>query len=586
MVNYSKLSAFVLSLCTTTQLVASKNLGYHSLGFDIYKGTSFEDAKARVKRDSSQLVDSVFDLVKRADNTVEMTLENQNTFYSVVLKVGSQEEEVTVLVDTGSSDLWVTGSNNPFCSSSSSRSSSSSSSSTRKFRKLDDGDFYSDLQNELNSNDNKQASEGAVEAIAATQSITNKAVTSVRVTSSMATINCDTYGTFDSSRSSSFRSNNTDFYILYGDTTFALGTWGVDTLVIDGLSVENLSFAVASQTNSTVGVLGIGLEGLETTNAGALAKSGPYTYANLPTKLVEDGLIHRRVYSLYLNEASADSGNILFGGVDHAKYSGTLQTIPVINTLVNYGYSEPIKLEVTLSGVSYNGKSLSSTQYAALLDSGTTLTYAPSSLISSIASAVGASYSSTYGYYMMSCPTRSSDVKNITFSFQGVEINAPLTNFLLAATSTQCVLAIMDSGDNSLIMGDSFLRSAYIVYDLDNLEIAMAQVKYSDSTSIDAVSDSTIPSATRAASYSQTLGVTGSSSSRTNPIGLIGTGSAGITTSIGQTTGTVQTISRSRTSASASGSGTVNKNDGGRLSAGAGGFVGVCFFLVSLLSLI
>ena len=36
-----------------------------------------------------------------------MTLTNKQTFYMATLKIGSNEDENRVLVDTGSSDLWV-----------------------------------------------------------------------------------------------------------------------------------------------------------------------------------------------------------------------------------------------------------------------------------------------------------------------------------------------------------------------------------------------------------------------------------------------------------------------------------------------
>ncbi|KAH3680489.1 hypothetical protein WICMUC_000277 [Wickerhamomyces mucosus] len=552
MVSISKLSFALLSLIT--QLSNAKNLGYHSLDFQVTQGKNFKDSLPRSQFQSQ--------LIKREiDGIVDMEIENQSTFYSVSLKIGSQDEEVIVLVDTGSSDLWVTSSSNPYCS--------SSSSSSKKFRNLNDTEFLNGL------NSNKEEDGNLLESY----SLNNKASTKTSsVSSSVATINCNKYGTFDSSKSSTFSSNNTDFYILYGDSTFALGQWGTDTLVIDGLEVKDLSFAVANSTNSSVGVLGIGLEGLETTNAGALAGSNPYTYANLPVKLVQDGLIERTVYSLYLNDSSSSSGSVLFGGVDHSKYSGDLITVPIINTLESSGYSTAIEFQITLSGISIGSESVTSNQYAALLDSGTTLTYAPSSIISSIASAINAKYSSDYGYYVLTCPTSSSS--NVTFNFQGVEIQVPLDDLLLQVSSSSlCVLAVLDSGDSSFILGDSFLRSAYVVYDLDNLEISLAQSNLnSDSENIDVVSASTIPSATQAASYSSTFDNSGTSTDGSEITFNIGTGtSVSSTTTKSKNTSTVQTIVRSssKTTTTGTGTGTTGssssstanvKNSGDRLS--------------------
>lgn len=78
---------------------------------------------------------------------------------------------------------------------------------------------------------------------------------------------CTSYGTFNTENSDSFVQNDTDTFVIgYADGTFASGIWGHDTVRIGNLSVEDLSFAVANESSSDIGVLGIGLPGLEVTN--------------------------------------------------------------------------------------------------------------------------------------------------------------------------------------------------------------------------------------------------------------------------------------------------------------------------------
>ncbi|KOS21952.1 Candidapepsin [Escovopsis weberi] len=48
---------------------------------------------------------------QRAEKSVDVTLENLRTFYSIEVGLGTPPQSVTVLVDTGSSELWV----NPDC---------------------------------------------------------------------------------------------------------------------------------------------------------------------------------------------------------------------------------------------------------------------------------------------------------------------------------------------------------------------------------------------------------------------------------------------------------------------------------------
>lgn len=387
-------------------------------------------------------------LRKRSEEYADFTLTNEDTFYMANISLGTPSQELSVLLDTGSADLWVMSSDNSYCSTE---------------------------------------------------------------------IDCDTYGTFDVEKSTSYKYNNSDFNIQYADDTMAIGDWGTDTLTIGDSTLKKFSFALANETNSTIAVLGVGFRGLETTALQQYTEN-PYTYANLPEALVEAGLINSKVYSLYLNDKDATSGSILFGAVDHDKYSGSLETVQIINTS---GGSSPIKLEITLSGIKYNTstgttKTLTSTKFPALLDSGTTLTYFPPTLASTIAKAVGGSYSSTVGAYVMNC--ESSDNIAIDFNFTGAIISVPLANFFIQVTYSSggiatsggdeiCAIGILGNSENAFILGDSFLRAAYAVYDLDNFQISLANANLDSSKSnIETINSTgtTIPGATTASAYSQT----------------------------------------------------------------------------------
>src|SRR6202035_321064 len=75
---------------------------------------------------------------------------------------------------------------------------------------------------------------------------------------------------------------------------------------------------------------------------------GTSAYPNLVDQMVTQKLIQSRTYSLYLDDISASTGNILFGGVDTAKFQGTLATFP-INTDRTGAASQFI---ITLTGLS------------------------------------------------------------------------------------------------------------------------------------------------------------------------------------------------------------------------------------------
>merc|ERR1711939_96943 len=96
------------------------------------------------------------------------------------------------------------------------------------------------------------------------------------------------------------------------------------------------------------------------------------------------------------------------------------------------------------------------------------------------------------------------------FQFSDLTIKVPLNELIVGdylfngepATyengSPVCFLSIFESGavGNDIILGDSFLRSAYVVYDLDNGQIAMAQTKFNVTDSSVEDIDSEIPNAT------------------------------------------------------------------------------------------
>lgn len=557
-------------------VVSSRDEGAQSaskfvkVSFDKLRGDTAEDATA------GAVAHGV--LAKRADGSETVVIKNQQTFYSVELGVGSPAQNVTLLIDTGSSDMWVMGSNNPYCEGGSSGNS--------KHVLLGDHvdsrdeevnrDWFSTLRSFLTAT----ATATATETATATGSVGSggNAPSRTSVNSQYATLTCSSYGTFATDSSSSFQSNNTAFYIEYGDSTYALGTWGRDNVTLQDITLSGISMAVANESNSTFGVLGIGLTALEVTNVGTLATRGnSYTYENLPAKMVSEGIIHKNAYSLFLDSLDAKEGSVLFGAVDHSKYTGSLYTLPLSNSYKSMGYSDPIQLEVTLQGFGMTANNTNSTftttPLTALLDSGTTLTYLPTTLVRQVAAKYGARYDSSYGYYLLSC----SDVKDtdeLVFDFGGFHINSKVENFLIRATSNICALGLIPQSSSSLILGDNFLTAAYVVYDLDNLEISLAQANYDGGSSNIEVISSSVPSAVKGPSYSSTWSTSVPISTGGNIFTVSGSNS---TTTAGNSASGTTSSSRSSSTSSAD-----KKNAAvGAASPGVSGLLGALVLFIA-----
>ncbi|ANB11469.1 Yps1p [Sugiyamaella lignohabitans] len=359
-------------------------------------------------------------------------LNNLYSYYGVDMQIGTPPQPVTVQLDTGSSDFWVISNKNPFCAKTS-----------------------EDIQRGWP--------------------------------------NCST-NVFDYTKSTTWNFTRKYFHLSYGDDTYIIGRWGTDVVSMGDLRLDQVRVALGDNTNSSQGVFGIGYPQEEAT----LDK-----YMNIPVLLKQTGLTQAVAYSLYLNDIDATAGQILFGGVDHDKYTGTLYTLPIVKT----DDGDP-RMVVQLETVTYNdGKNasqISGEGINVLLDSGTTLTMLPPSIVTPLYSAIGAVEIPDAPLYGVSCPSRDSG-KMVQFNFNGAVINVPLAELVLdlgEETGKQftmpngdkaCGVGIVPS-DSDLVLGDTFLRSAYVVYDLENDQISLANTNFnSTTTSIEAITPSGVP---------------------------------------------------------------------------------------------
>lgn len=265
------------------------------------------------------------------------------------------------------------------------------------------------------------------------------------------------------------------------DGSGAAGDYVSDKMTISGSNITNLQFGVGYESTSAEAVLGIGY----VSNEAQVANLGLASYENLPAALASQGIIASNAYSLWLNDLDSSAGSILFGGVDTECFTGTLETLPVQKTTA--GYTDFL---ITLTGLSFGGTTLIEKQaQAVLLDSGSSLTYLPNAMTNAIYEAVDAQYDSTQGAAFVPCSLRSSN-STLDFTFTSPTISVSLDELILDIPEVNnqtavfpggeaaCLLGIAPSGVTVPVLGDTFLRSAYVVYDLANNEISLAQTKF------------------------------------------------------------------------------------------------------------
>lgn len=129
-----------------------------------------------------------------------------------------------------------------------------------------------------------------------------------------------------------------------------------------------------------------------------------------------------------------------------------------------------------------------------LLDSGTSLAYLPDQLVGKIAKQFDAKYDSDLGMYRV----HEEDLRNVaydglSFGFGGQIIHMPrrelfwpLSWFTLEEGPYYVMTILPNSASMGYnILGDSFLRNAYVIYDFDQMEIHIGQYIPSSTTSIE-----------------------------------------------------------------------------------------------------
>lgn len=395
--------------------------------------------------------------------------------------------------------------------------------------------------------------------------------------------------TFDSSKSSSFKVVDANgFDISYADSSGATGDYITDNLSIGGATIKALEMGFAYNATLQTGLLGIGYDLNEASDSssggdgsGDDGSSAPFIYPSIIDQMMSQGLINTKAYSLYLDDYQASTGSIIFGGLDSDKYHGSLIQLPIVPDQYSNGSDAYAEFNVAMTSFGITGEQGNTTNFttstfkeAVILDSGTTLVYLPDQLVQDLVTRLNGEADDSSGEIYVPCSARD-DSPKMTFNFgfggaNGVTIQVPASELIMdldGAFSTggyapqvsfdnPCALAIMGDGGEGgpYILGDTFLRSAYVVYDLKNNLIALAQTNFNSTTSSIVefqASATSIPDVSGVASNVQVI------QTATGGAGGIGgpktTTDGGSTKTAGSTTGTGAAASTSTSKGAASG---------------------------------
>ncbi|KAK0752932.1 aspartic peptidase domain-containing protein [Schizothecium vesticola] len=288
---------------------------------------------------------------------------------------------------------------------------------------------------------------------------------------------CERAGRFDSQLSSTLDSLGTTKELRYGIGSANI-SYVTDTISLAGsrTALQSVQFGIASASADTFsGILGIGYGSGYTTR-----------YPNFIDQLYAQNGTRVKAYTLALGSKDAQEGIIVFGGVDTSKFAGGLVRLPVIPAAKSPDSVPRFWVDMLSIGISPPGGGASrvyeGSNIPVFLDSGSTMTLLPAGLANAIAADFGVAAPDAKGFYRIDCGfTRSGGT--VDFKFQGVTVKVPYKEMIreVPGNPMACFLGIQPS-EKFVLLGDTFLRSAYTVFDLENHNVWISQAANCGST--------------------------------------------------------------------------------------------------------
>jgi len=281
-------------------------------------------------------------------------------------------------------------------------------------------------------------------------------------------IACYLHTKYDSSSSSTYKSNGTEFEIHYGSGSLT-GFVSNDDMTIGDLKIKGQDFAEATEEPGLAfafgrfdGILGLGFDTI------SVDGMVPPFY-----NMIEQGLLDEPVFAFYLGNTAngdGDESEATFGGVNKDHYTGKITNIPL---------RRKAYWEVDLDAITFGKDTAGLEGTGVILDTGTSLIALPSDIAEMLNAQMGAKKGYN-GQYTVECDKRDS-LPDMTFTLSGYDFSITAYDYILEVQGS-CISSFfgMDFPEPVgplAILGDAFLRKWYSVYDLGNGSVGLAAAK-------------------------------------------------------------------------------------------------------------
>ncbi|KAK3168051.1 Vacuolar protease A [Lepraria neglecta] len=280
-------------------------------------------------------------------------------------------------------------------------------------------------------------------------------------------IACYLHTKYDSSASSTYKKNGSEFEIRYGSGSLS-GFISQDTVQIGDIKVKGQDFAEATQEPGLAfafgrfdGIMGLGFDTI------SVNKIVPPFY-----KMIDQKLIDEPIVSFYLSNTNneGDESEAMFGGINKDHYTGNMTKIPL---------RRKAYWEVDLDAITFGDATAELDNTGIILDTGTSLIALPSTLAELLNKEIGAKKGFN-GQYTVECEKRDS-LPDMSFTLTGHNFTIGPYDYILEVQGS-CISSFfgMDFPEPVgplAILGDAFLRKWYSVYDLGTNSVGLALAK-------------------------------------------------------------------------------------------------------------
>jgi len=283
---------------------------------------------------------------------------------------------------------------------------------------------------------------------------------------------CLLHNKYDSSKSSTYKADGSEFKIQYGSGSME-GFVSIDTVCLaDSVCSESQGFAEATKEPGIAfilakfdGILGMGYPDISVNNITPVFNN-----------LIAQQKVAEPVFAFWINRNPDDSkgGELTLGGLDPDHYKGDITYVPVSKK----GYWQFDMAGITVG----DGKATGCDGGCpAIADSGTSLIAGPKDQVEKINTAIGATPLFN-GEYLIDCGKIES-LPQITFTIAGKTYALEGKDYVLKVSAlgqTQCISGFMGIDlppklGKLWILGDVFMGKFYTVFDFGKDQVGFAQ---------------------------------------------------------------------------------------------------------------